>query len=173
MNALRASVAHIPVFNDLSDTELMDIIRTCSMEHFTPGQMVFDKGGPPDSLYLIDRGTVRLLEVLPDGSTEVVCTQDTGNVLGELSFLQQKPRSCRAVAVSSSTLYRVDRDRFNTLRANLQPSAYKFIRALSTVLTARLRAINERMRVLQDDPESTIAYLRQRAARQPNQEARR
>ncbi len=172
MNGLRQSVSHIGVFAALDDDELMDIIRTCSMVHYPPGKIVCDAGDPPGALFLIDKGMVRLLHVLPDGSTEVVSTLETGDAIGALSFLEGKPRSCRAVAVSPCTLYRVDREQFNTLRANLRPSAFKFIRVLSSMLTARLRDINERMRVLQEDPEGSIAYLRRRAARLRRQEAR-
>ena len=170
MNGLRQSVRHIRVLNSLEDAELMDIIRTCTMETFPPGKIIYDKGDPSSSLCLIDKGTVRCLEVFPDGSTEVLTTLEAGDALGELGFLEHKPRSCRAVAVSPCTLYRIDGALFNTLRANFHPSAYKFIRALSSALTARLRDINDKMRMLQEDPEATIAYLRQRAARRPIRE---
>ncbi len=165
MNGLRASVQHISVFEGLCDDALMDIIRTCTIVRYTPGAMIYDKGDRPDALYLVDRGTVRQLQVLPDGSTEALCTMESGDALGVLSFLAGTPRTCRAVAVSPCTLYRVDQERFNTLRANLHPSAYQFIRALSKVLTNHLREINQRIQTLQEDPMGTIEYLRCRKGR--------
>ncbi len=172
MNGLRQSVSHIHVLSQLDDTTLMDIIRTCSLVTYPPGKIIYDLGDPPTALFLIDQGTVRRLQVFPDGSTEVLATLEAGDTLGEMSFLERSPRLCRAVAVSPCRLYRIDGQRFNTLRANFHPSAYRFIRALSGVLTARLRAINEKMRLLQEDPEATIAYLQQRSARRASREVR-
>ena len=108
---------------------------------------------------------VRVLEVLPDGSTEILATLGAGQVFGEMGILEDRPRAVRAVAVAPSELYVLDRASFNTLRVNFQPSAYKFIRALSMVIIQRLRETNRKVVILYEEPERSIEYLKQKVSR--------
>jgi CRP-like cAMP-binding protein len=102
-------------------------------QHFPPGAVIFRPGDPGDRAYLVREGTVELLGG-PAGRPALAAA---GEVFGELSLIEERPRSLTARAVTAVRAEPLTRDEFER-RLAADPSACR----------PYLQALFERLRVL-------------------------
>ena len=142
---------------DLSETELfadldaasLDALRGCIAEReVAAGEAVFRSGDQGDEIFLLRRGSVRILLPLPGGARHHVATFGRGDFFGDMAFLDRGTRSADAVARTDCALYVLSRAEFDRHSAD-HP-------ALAGIIFARLaRVASERLR--QADAELTAA----------------
>ena len=68
------------------------------LRHYSRGDVIFAEGDRGDRLFVLERGWVLIRSSGPDGRDVVLGLRGPGEVLGELSVLDGKPRSGTAVA---------------------------------------------------------------------------
>lgn len=144
---LQSFFSKIRIFARLDADELNDILRAVQPMTLPPGRCLFAKGDQGDAAYIIDHGTIEVFTE-QDGQEITIAKLTRGDVLGELSLLDGSPRSASARAVDQVSLFRLDKSEFDFLRRNLQSSAYKLIREISTTLCDRIRDTNEHIGTL-------------------------
>lgn len=159
---LKAMFKATEIFADLNETEILDIIRTARFRELKAGEVIFDMGQVGDAMFLVQEGQVRIMQVFPDGTREILANLGRGQVFGEMAILDGSPRAARAVAVTACRLCQIDRSEFNVLRANYQPAAYKVIRAIARMLSTRLRDTNRKVVNFFEDAERSLEYLQAR-----------
>jgi signal transduction histidine kinase len=132
--ALEALRAH-PLFADLPAEDLDRICRVARRLSVPAGDAVLEEGTPGDGLYIVIAG--RLEVTTREGGREVVlATRGPGDFLGEMSLLEQAPRSASARAVEPAELMVVDPADFRALLAASPRAAA----AVLQVLARRLRS---------------------------------
>lgn len=159
---MKSLLSGVEIFQGLTEPELLDIIRTASMRDVAPAEIIFDMGEPGDAMYVIQKGTVRVVQIFQDGTREVLANLQPGQVFGEMAVIDGLPRTGRAIAVSPVQLFRLDRQEFNLLRSAGQPAAYKVIRNIAKSLSKRLRDANRKLVLFFNDPEGSLEYLKVR-----------
>ena len=100
-----------------------------------PGELVCEEGSPGDELYVVLDGELEVTK-RQDGQDVVLAVRRAGEFVGEMSLLDQVPRSASVRTLVESRLLVVDQTAFQTL-LSCSPSAHTTI--LSTV-SARLRS---------------------------------
>lgn len=105
----------LPLFNGVPDVVLEELaahVTTVSMEK---GEVLFNRGDPGDAVYLVQLGWLKV--VLNDsGGNELVINQiGPGEIIGEMSFIDELPRSAGAVALSPVQMYRLGNADFKTV----------------------------------------------------------
>ncbi len=118
--------------------------RTCRS-----GEKIFARGDTDDTLYLIRRGSVRIMLQLDATQWRHVATFGRGNFFGELAFLDGRPRSADAVAETDVDLYALSRREFDALAEEHKRMAIALLEELARVLAMRLRDVNAQLHVLQ------------------------
>jgi CRP/FNR family cyclic AMP-dependent transcriptional regulator len=104
-----------------------------------PGETLFSEGDLGDALYIVSRGTVRIIH----GENVIYEDVQAGGILGEMAIVDEgAPRSASAIAESYAELIRVDASQFVTLIM----SAPNFALMVMRVMARRLRRMNERAR---------------------------
>ncbi len=68
---------------------------------FSAGQIIFRRGDPPDFAYLVTSGTIEIV-VENGGREEVIDTAGPGDVFGEMSLVENLPRSASARATEAT-----------------------------------------------------------------------
>lgn len=81
-----------------------------AMEHFEPGETVFEQNDRGDKVYFIARGGV---EVVRDG--QGIAELRDGEVFGEIALISDKPRNATVRAATPLDVVSVDRIAFKTL----------------------------------------------------------
>lgn len=119
----------------LPDDVLRRLESRCVRKRLADGQCLFSRGDPPDGLYGIERGQVRVMGRAPDGRELVVILLDPGQWFGEISLFDGLPRTHDAYARGETEVLLVPRRSFREL-LDAQPSLYP---AFVTLLCRRLR----------------------------------
>jgi CRP/FNR family cyclic AMP-dependent transcriptional regulator len=75
------------------------------LRHYSRGDVIFSEGDVAERLFVLERGWVLIRSAGPDGREVVLGLRGPGEVLGELSVLDGKPRSATAVAADDAELF--------------------------------------------------------------------
>ena len=98
--AARPSWRSVPLFRPFTAEQRDVLLDSATEQSFAPGHVLIRESDPPDRLFVILSGRVRVLEVAPDSPVELIVGElGEGEILGELSVLRNQPRSATVVAV--------------------------------------------------------------------------
>jgi CRP-like cAMP-binding protein len=132
----------IPLFSDLSEQEVIDVLRLAKVVTFSAGDYLCRKGEQADCMFVVESGDLSV-EVPTKARDSVEITKlGAGAIIGELALVAGEPRSADVVAGSDVQAYRVDRTEFDNMRLDLHPAAFKMLRRIAVTVCGRLRDIN-------------------------------
>jgi CRP/FNR family transcriptional regulator/CRP/FNR family cyclic AMP-dependent transcriptional regulator len=126
---------NVPFFAGLSDQELQVLAESLGKRTFGKGMIIFHKGSPGQTLYIIESGKVRIFILSESGQEISVNIYGPGDVFGELALLDGLPRSAGAVAMEKTVTFTLRRDDF--LR-HLE-ACPRMARSIMEVLSTRVR----------------------------------
>jgi CRP-like cAMP-binding protein len=130
------TLAHVELFAGLEKKDLQLLAGACRERTYSAGSKLIKQGDIGVGLYVITDGTVHITkETDPDKAELDLGTVGPGNVLGEMSLLDDLPRSANVTAVSDVTALLLPVWEFRTTLRNHPDIA---LRLLST-LSRRLR----------------------------------
>ncbi|MDR1211666.1 MAG: cyclic nucleotide-binding domain-containing protein [Spirochaetaceae bacterium] len=95
--------------------------------------MIFAEGEPGDELYIIQKGSVKITKIV-DNNEVLLAVLKTGDIFGEMSLLESKPRAASAVAYEDCVMLAVNRVNFARM-ISTQP---QIIARLTTLLSERI-----------------------------------
>lgn len=107
-----------------------------------PGEVLLHEGEQSTEMYYLQSGTLAIFKRKGDKENQIG-TIISGELVGEMSFLDRAPRSASVKAMTESTLVVIP---VETLEATLE-SLPKWFRALQLTLLDRLRKANARIRI--------------------------
>lgn len=137
-------LGRVPLFRGLPDTELWSIAALARPRYLGKDEMLFREGDPGDRFYIVYSGAVEVLKERPLGDHERLALKRTGEAFGEMSLLNDAPRSASVRALEPTELLVVSRDDFNALLGGsalaigLLRSLAKSLRSLDIRYTAAL-----------------------------------
>ncbi|MFQ6674185.1 MAG: cyclic nucleotide-binding domain-containing protein [Fidelibacterota bacterium] len=137
------ALKQVPVFDNLGDKELAEIERLVHHRTYKPDEFVFRKNAPGEGLYIILQGKVDILTESEDGASNLVASLNEGDFFGDLSLLDQEPRSANAVSTDHSTLLGFFRPDLTALLKRKPDLGAKILFNLARVIGERLRKTNE------------------------------
>ncbi len=109
-----------------------------------PGDVIFFKGAPSTSLVIVVAGELEVFEE-SKGRMIVLGTVPAGSVVGEVGFLDGRPRTRHVRAKSACELRKITREGFVEL-LNVAPILFaKMMVALSELLAGRYRMVTEEL----------------------------
>jgi len=130
------TLARVDLFAGLDKKDLQLLGGACRERTYSAGSTLIKQGDTGVGLYVITNGTVHVTKATdPDKAELDLGTVGPGNVLGEMSLLDDLPRSATVTAVDDVTALLLPVWEFRTALRN-QPNIA--IRLLST-LSRRLR----------------------------------
>ena len=123
-------------FADWRMGEMLTLRKLGRIESFDAGATVIDASAVEDhSLFIVMEGE---LEVWRGNRRQAVLR--TGNLAGELSFVDAKPRSASVRARIRSRVFRVQPEDVDRWAERDPGLALKFMREIARILSARLRS---------------------------------
>lgn len=110
-------LCRIDWLQELSEEEC-EALRQKSIHHdYAPGEIVFQPTGAPHSIYLLEKGQVRIYRLSDSGAEMSLGYVAPGEVFGELAAFGDFARESYAVAVRPSAVCKVDRVAFEGMLA--------------------------------------------------------
>ena len=133
-------------FFDGMASEHIDLLRRVAHEvRFGDGERVFEQGAPASVAYFIVAGRVALRAVGPCGAAIDLAELGAGEVLGELSLIEDHRRSASATARGELVVLTVDRSDLAALCAHNHPVSLELLHRLALLLGERIRTSNSGM----------------------------
>jgi CRP/FNR family cyclic AMP-dependent transcriptional regulator len=135
------------LFKGLSKEELGKITGISAKENFPVNQPIFAEGEKGDKFYLILNGEVRISKLIAGVGEEALKVLTKGDYFGEMSLIDDEPRSAHAIANSAGVdLMVIDRHDFSKLLSEDKELAYKLLWSMVRTLSQRLRETNEKIK---------------------------
>jgi tetratricopeptide (TPR) repeat protein len=133
-----------PLFRELALDEMKAVYQACEVKTFAAGQVIIEQGQPGAALYVLRKGTARVLRVAGERE-ELLARMGPGSPAGEISLVDDAPTSARVVAESEVEAFCIGRERFEKLLALNDRIAVKLYRFFVQTLAKRLRATSDRL----------------------------
>ncbi len=132
----------------LQDTDFKEGKHWERKKYGADGEIVTE-GEQSDSIYLIEKGCVRVLgKVALKEDRQVqpgVCDLGPGDVFGELSLFDDEPRSATVRAISETTVIRVDGLALMEYLKENPEKGFVFLTNLLKTMVGRLRQSNQKV----------------------------
>jgi len=148
--ALAERLSKIEIFKNVSPANLENLSRAIDMQTFEPGFVVFREGDEGDAMYLIERGEVDITVQDRAGQEKLLRTFGPGDVVGEFSLLDGRPRSASMRARTRCAVLRLQRQVF-----------MRFIQSRPQVVLAMLQYLADKVRYTTEAVETSINWLAQ------------
>ena len=132
-------IAHL---QELSDAERADLAERIELLRYSPGQSIFDYGDPGHALYIVRSGEVEIFVKNDQGEKILLETSKPGDVFGEVSLLDNGPRTAWVSAIGHVEVLRLDREHFEDYVRRHTPAALNLL----SVIARRLRKSDEFIR---------------------------
>ena len=138
--------------NTLPESELNYLLQGATIRRYKAGDVLFHQGDKADGLYLIRRGSV-MISRMTGGKEDVLSYVVTGNYVGEMALVSDKPRSATARAASETEVV--------LLKAPVTIAVLERNTELRDLFAARYRenAHDEKMVEPQGKPDNLFTFL--------------
>jgi len=132
-------VAHL---RELGERERSALAERIDLLEFSPGQSIFNYGDPGNALYIIRSGEVEIFIKNDQGEKIVLETSKPGDIFGEVSLIDNGPRTAWVSAIGKVELLRLDRAHFEDYLRLYTPAALNLL----SVIARRLRKSDDVIR---------------------------
>jgi CRP/FNR family cyclic AMP-dependent transcriptional regulator len=131
----------VPLFATMREGDILAFAELVRERSFPKGSVIVFEDDPGDALYLVARGQVKVVLIGEDGREVILSVLGEGNFFGEMSLIDEKPRSATVIAMVDSVVLVLRREDF---QARLRTSPEIAI-ALLRELSRRLRRADEKI----------------------------
>lgn len=146
-DSVHALLRKIPLFSDLSQKELSAVESILHRREYDRDEILFHQGNPGVGMYIIQEGTI---EILYEPTDSTLAELTDGDFFGELSLLNETPRSATAIARTDSVLYGLFRPDLLDLVEQDPSLGVQILLRMGRVLSERLIKTNEQVKQLRE-----------------------
>lgn len=133
----------VPIFAGLDQAALDLFLQQAEKLSFAPGDVVAREGENNHSMYLIGKGSVRIVKHFGQRNQTELAILHQKDFFGEMCILEPAPRAATAQTIEPSVIFRVASSAFHRLYKEM-PSQYGIlILNISRDLSRRLRHLDE------------------------------
>lgn len=142
--SLSQMLENVPLFARLSKPELEAVAACATRRKYAKNTIVVTEGDSNHSLYVVISGKVKVYLANADGKEAILRFQGAGDYFGELSLLDDAPRSASVMTLEPTQLLIIARADIERRLLDNPGMALGIIREL----TARIRSLTEEVRTL-------------------------
>lgn len=136
----------VSIFSDLDDNELTRIAERCHEKEFGADEVIFVEHTEGDEMYLIIEGEVSIqLELANEDDMMPLITLKGGDIFGELSVVDESPRSATARSLIETKLLVLSKKDFDNLMESDHELGYKVMKKIAKLVSRRVRHANQKI----------------------------
>ena len=145
MQLVLACLKNIPTFSEVADAELSALAECATRKNYPKNSLIINEGDPAGPLFIILSGKVRVFLDSEAGKSVTLSVQKSGSYFGELSLLDDQPRSASIITLEPTVCALIPKQAFvNWLRTHHETVALGVMRGL----TRRIRTLTDNVRGL-------------------------
>ena len=127
----------------LNDRDVEWMLQSGSKLMLETGDRLVNKGEAIDSLYIVLSG--QLAVCTTSNYNECIAKLESGEMVGEMSFLESRPPSVSVIVTKPSVIFQISRDRINNRLTTNPDFKANFYYALALFLSNRLRKTTDQL----------------------------
>ena len=121
----------VPLFASLKPTDRADLASLTQVHKYQKGDTIFYQEDPGSTFYIITSGQVKITVNSSEGGEAILAILTDGDFFGELSLLDQQPRSANVVAMLDTETIVLHRSDFLNFLNTHHELAIEMLAALS------------------------------------------
>jgi CRP/FNR family cyclic AMP-dependent transcriptional regulator len=141
---MNKTLVDMPLLVGLSEGEREALINCGAVKNYGKGAIILNEGDNTHSMYVILSGRVKVYLSDEEGNEVILNTLGTGDYFGELSLLDEAPRSASVVTLEPCRLLILSEANFKQLLASHPDVAFQVLKDL----IQRVRRLSENVRSL-------------------------
>ena len=135
---------NVSLFNGLANDQLSRLSVLLRRKTFLAGDTIMNVEQMGETVYFILDGAVKIYVRQEDGTDVIISVLGPGDIVGEMSLLDNAGRCANVATIEESTLLWMDRSAFHECLRAMPGLTYN----LACILTNRLRLANEQIQAL-------------------------
>src|ERR1700690_2631168 len=104
-NRKRKFLQRISLFQGISRREFGHLFQALVSRAYAPGEILFHEGDVGRALFILETGHVEITRTTGKGDTDRVAVLNPGDYFGEMSLLDERPRTATAAAMEPVCAY--------------------------------------------------------------------
>ncbi|MFI5310216.1 MAG: Crp/Fnr family transcriptional regulator [Gemmatimonadales bacterium] len=105
-------LATVPLFKSIDASELAPFADAVREKSYPKGSVILFEHDPGDALFIVREGRVKVVLLAEDGREVILGLLGVGEYFGELSLIDEQPRSAHVIAMEDSVLLVLRREDF-------------------------------------------------------------
>lgn len=130
----KACVSLVPIFNHLEEDQLAEIMKTTQSISYKKGELIYQAGDKSDSLYIVNRGKVRIYRLAESGKEQLVRILNPGDFAGELALFSESTHEAYAEAIIDTRVCMIRRSDLQDFLMSYPSIALKILAEFSNRL---------------------------------------
>lgn len=130
----KACVSLVPIFNHLSEEQMDEIMQAVQGVSFKKGEIVYHAGDASDSLYIVNRGQIKIYRLSESGKEQIVRILNPGDFTGELALFQEDVHESFAETLVRTNICMIKREDLQTLLLKYPTISLKILAEFSNRL---------------------------------------
>lgn len=136
-NSVFRTLRQVPIFHDLTDSELEFLTARTVERKVDGGELVFSEGDPCAGLFVVQTGNVRIFKSAASGREQVLAIEGPGSSVAELPVFDGGNYPASAQALNEGTMLFVSKQAFHSLCLQHPEVALKVLK----IVGGRLRRL--------------------------------
>lgn len=143
--AIIAFLLKISIFDGLEEEEVAFVTKRMKLIQLNAGDVVFEENDKGDYVCFIVDGALDVLKQSETGNYVAIATLLRGRSIGEMSVIDDFPRSATVRARTKSKLAILTREGFNLILQEHPKIGIKILKGISRLLSQNLRKTSSRL----------------------------
>jgi serine phosphatase RsbU (regulator of sigma subunit) len=140
----------VPLFNGLPDQAVSKISDLLEEEAHPAEARIIEEGAPGDSMFILVSGRVKITKYAGDGSEVLITKLKEGSYFGEVSLIDNQPRSANVITDTESVVLRLKKSVFEKMLIQNSAVAVGFYKNCLNETIARMRETASNLTVSQN-----------------------
>jgi CRP/FNR family cyclic AMP-dependent transcriptional regulator len=134
----------LPIFQGITAEHWPTLVALLHARSVPEGAMIISAEQPGEVAYVIQSGTVKISVDRVDGTEVIVALRGPGELVGELSLIDDESRSANVITLEPCTLWWIDRPALRSCLYSMPELSFNLLR----VLSRRLRAATAQIQAM-------------------------
>ncbi len=134
----------IPMFRGLNETQLVEILKTCSRQKYAAQEPIYTIGDPSETMFVLLKGEI---SIMFSSGLEVKSIRPAGTV-GEMGLFTGEPRSATVIALTDCHVLMFNRTALLKMFNKDKDLAIKILLNVIKELSKKMRQDNDKLEEL-------------------------
>lgn len=110
-----AFLRRVPLFSGLTEAQIERLAAGSVRRNFPKGRVIVTEGEPSQSLYILLSGRAKVQRSDTEGKEVILAVIGPGECFGEMSLIDESPRSASVITTESSDFMSINKDSFKSM----------------------------------------------------------